>query len=83
MRSVFYRARRAGAARALRCRRSIHYKKLRSSRLKADFTVVRDLGPTRMRMAIRGHFDPIERAAGQARPAAVLVLRGLLLLIAP
>ncbi len=34
-------------------------------------------------MAIRGHFDPIERAAGQARPAAVLVLRGLLLLIAP
>jgi hypothetical protein len=52
-------------------------------RFKAAFTVIRDLGPMRMRMSIRDDFNAIERGAGAARPGAALILGGLLLLIAP
>jgi hypothetical protein len=52
------------------------------SRLKADFTLLRDLEPMRMRMSIRSDFAN-GRGAGQARPGAALVVGGLLLLIAP
>jgi len=34
-------------------------------------------------MSIRDDFKAIERAAGKAGPGAALILRGLLLLIAP
>ncbi len=34
-------------------------------------------------MSIRDDFDAIERGAGEARPGAVVILGGLLLLIAP
>jgi hypothetical protein len=55
--------------------------------VKAAFTLVRDLEPMSMGMAIRDDFHAIERAAGEARPDAALMscqlLGGLLLLIAP
>src|ERR1022692_2854811 len=72
----------ARAAKVLRCGRSIRYNG-RGLEVKAAFTLLRDLGPMRMRMSIRDDFDAIERGAGKARPGAALILGGLLLLLAP
>jgi hypothetical protein len=70
----------------LRCHRAIRYNG-RGFEVKAAFTVVRDLEPTRMCMTIRDDFSAIERAAGKAWPGITLMscqlLGGLLLLIAP
>jgi hypothetical protein len=70
----------------LRSHRVIRYNG-RGFEVKAAFTLVRDLEPTRTCMAIRDDFTAIERAAGKARSGAALMscqlLGGLLLLIAP
>jgi hypothetical protein len=66
----------------LHCDRYIRYNRL-GSEFKAAFTLLRNLGPTRMCMSIRDDFDAIERGAGKARPGASCILGGLLLLIAP
>jgi hypothetical protein len=70
----------------LRSHRVIRYNG-RGFEVKAAFTLVRDLEPTRTSMAIRCDFSAIERAAGKARLGAALMscqlLGGLLLLIAP
>jgi hypothetical protein len=55
----------------------------RGFEVKAAFTLLRDLEPTRMRMSIRGNVRAIERGAGKARPGALTLANGLLLLIAP
>jgi hypothetical protein len=59
----------------------------RGFEVKAAFTLLRDLEPTRTRMSIRCGFQAIERGAGKARPGADLMrsglLGGLLLLISP
>jgi hypothetical protein len=70
----------------LRCRGHFRYNR-RGSEVKAAFTLVRDLEPMSMSMAIRDDFNAIGRAADMAAPGAVLMscqlLGGLLLLIAP
>ena len=70
----------------MRSHRVIRYNG-RGSEVKAAFTLLRDLEPMSMGMAIRDDFHAIERAACKAWSGAALMscqlLGGILLLIAP